>query len=153
MRELSHYILQRSVPAAGEELAVLNGSVLEEEGLNLRHYWGVLRKHWRLITVFSLSTVLATVLVIFIITPLYTAETSLLIERKTPQVLDIREVLSEPLTQDEYDFYKTQYEILKSRALAAQVIQEQRLEGNSFFAKRVRKQRTDRASRKTDGER
>jgi uncharacterized protein involved in exopolysaccharide biosynthesis len=111
----------------------------------------VLRKHLGLITTFSLSTVLATALVIFMMTPLYTAETSLLIERNPPQVLDIRAVLSEPLTQDEYDFYKTQYEILKSRALAAQIIQEQGLEENSFFAESVRKKRTDRASRKTDG--
>jgi len=36
----------------------------------------------------------------------------------------MHEASAELLVPDEYDFYKTQYELLKSRALAAQVIRE-----------------------------
>jgi capsular exopolysaccharide synthesis family protein len=47
-------------------------------------------------------------------------------------VLNIREATSESQGADEYDFYRTQFEILKSRALAARVIQEQGLEMHDF---------------------
>jgi uncharacterized protein involved in exopolysaccharide biosynthesis len=93
----------------------------------------VVRKHLSLIAACCFGTVLATALVVSMMTPIYTAETSLLIERQTPQVLDMREVLSEPLTSKEDEFYKTQYEILKSRSLAAQVIQELRLGTDPAF--------------------
>jgi len=59
--------------------------------------------------------------------PTYRAEVTLLIERKPPRVLDMPEASTELLVPDEYDFYKTQYELLKSRALAAQVIRDLRL--------------------------
>jgi uncharacterized protein involved in exopolysaccharide biosynthesis len=102
----------------------LKPAIIEEEGHTLRDYWRVLRKHLWLIAACMFGTVLATASVIFLMTPIYTAETTLLIEREAPRVLNIREVLSEPLGPDEYDFYKTQYEILKSRTLAAWVIRE-----------------------------
>src|SRR5262249_3981786 len=62
------------------------------------------------------------------------AEATLLIERNAPRVLDLHEGQVEPQGADEYDFYRTQYEILKSRTLAAWVIQEQDLQNNSLFA-------------------
>jgi hypothetical protein len=42
-------------------------------------------------------------------------------------VLDRHEASAEIFVPDDYDFYKTQYELLKSRALAAQVIRELQL--------------------------
>jgi uncharacterized protein involved in exopolysaccharide biosynthesis len=114
---------------------LLKPAIIEEEGYTLRDYWRVIRKHLWLIAVCIFGTVLATALVISVMTPIYTAETTLLIEREAPRVLNIREVLSEPLGPDEYDFYKTQYEILKSRTLAAWVIREQGLETNGLFTK------------------
>ena len=68
--------------------------------------------------------VLATALLLMLTSPTYTAEVTLLIERKPPRVLDIHEASAEFFVPDEYDFYKTQYELLKSRALAAKVIRE-----------------------------
>jgi len=59
--------------------------------------------------------------------PTYTAEVTLLIERKPPRELGMHEVSAELLVPDEYDFYKTQYALLRSRELAAQVIRELRL--------------------------
>ena len=118
---------------------LLKPAVIEGEGFTLRDYWRVIRKHLWLIAACIFGTVLATALVIFMMTPIYTAETTLLIERQAPQVLNIREVFSEPSEKsgpDEYDFYKTQYEILKSRALAASVIREQGLETNRLFTEK-----------------
>jgi polysaccharide biosynthesis transport protein len=41
--------------------------------------------------------------------------------------------LGEQRDSETYDFYKTQYEILKSHTLAARVLREQRLEDSSLF--------------------
>jgi polysaccharide biosynthesis transport protein len=97
---------------------------MEEDGVSPRGYWRVLRKRLWLIALCCFGTVFATALILLTMTPIYTADTTLLIERNAPHVLDIREALSEPLGSDEYDFYRTQYEILKSRTLAASAIQE-----------------------------
>ena len=107
--------------------------VAKDEEVRLQDYWRVIRKRLWLICMTFFGTVLITALGILAMTPIYTAATTLLIERQAPQVLDIREVLSESLGPDEYDYYKTQYEILKSPTLVAQVIREQDLEKNGLF--------------------
>ncbi len=67
-------------------------------------------------------------------TRIYTSQATLLIEEKGPQVVDIKQVLSETIAgTDKHDYYDTQYEILKSVSLAAQVIREQRLGSNKIF--------------------
>ena len=95
----------------------------EEERLSLRDCWWAITNRLRLIAVFLCGTVLTTALLLVLMPPTYT-EVTLLIERKPPRVLDMHEASAELLVPDEYDFYKTQYELLKSRALAAQVIRE-----------------------------
>ena len=71
------------------------------------------------------GTVLMTTIAVFATTPRYTAETKLLIERSTPQVLDIRQVFADGLTSDvEDEYYKTQFDLLKSETIAAQVIRD-----------------------------
>jgi polysaccharide biosynthesis transport protein len=122
-----------SPPDRGDAELFIKPMVMEDEGLSLRDYWRLMRKHLWLIAIFCFGTVLTAASVILMTTPIYTAATTLLIERKPPQVLDMRDVLSEPLGPDEYDFYKTQYEILKSRTLATWVVQGQDLETNSVF--------------------
>ncbi len=125
MRELAPYTTRLTFPSERGESAVLAGPVgHEEERLSLRDYWWVITKRLRLIAVFFGGTVLTTVLLLVLIPPTYTAEVMLLIERKPPRVLDMHQVSAEFFVPDDYDFYKTQYELLKSRALAAQVIRE-----------------------------
>lgn len=97
-----------------------------EDELDLRHYWYLLKKRAWLVVVFSASIVFTVGLFSVLATPIYTAETVLLIEPSSPNVIDIDAVLSDSLGPGE-DFYKTQYEILQSRSLAAQVISEERL--------------------------
>ena len=128
MPELTPYTLRLTFPSERGETAVLVGPVGQEEGRpSLRDCWWVITSRLRLIAVCFGGTVLATVLLLMLIPPTYTAEVMLLIERKPPRVLDMHEVSAELLVPDDYDFYKTQYELLKSRALAAQVIRELRL--------------------------
>jgi polysaccharide biosynthesis transport protein len=136
MSELAPSSFRFSPLSDREDVEVLlRPAVIKEEGHTLRDHWRVIRKHMWLIAACIIGTVLATALVIFMMTPIYTAETTLLIERQAPRVLNIRDVLSESYGPDDLvvDFYKTQYEILKSRALAAWVIREQGLETNGLF--------------------
>jgi uncharacterized protein involved in exopolysaccharide biosynthesis len=128
MRELAPYTMRLTFPSERGETAVLVGHVSqEEERLSLRDCWWIISNRFWLIAVFFCGTVLATALLLLLMPPTYTAEVMLLIERKPPRVLDRHEASGELFVPDEYDFYKTQYELLKSRALAAQVIRELRL--------------------------
>jgi len=135
MKDLSPYFLQQPPPAAPETTALVpRGPIISSESPHLWDYWQVIKKHRWSVVVCFVAVVLTTVLLTLTMTPIYVAETTLLIERKAPKVLDVREVQAESaLEYDEYDYYKTQYEILKSRALAAQVIREQGLERNRLF--------------------
>ncbi len=65
------------------------------------------------------ATELLTMLVLLTRTRLYTATSTILIEAQTPEVLETKNQQPELNTDN---FYKTQYEILKSRSLAAMVI-------------------------------
>ena len=128
MRELVPYTMRLTFPSERGETAVLVGPMSpEEERLSLRDCWWIMTNRVRLIAVFFCGTVLTTALLLLLLPPTYRAEVTLLIERKPPRVLDMHEASTELLVPDEYDFYKTQYELLKSRALAAQVIRDLRL--------------------------
>jgi polysaccharide biosynthesis transport protein len=106
----------------------------EHDGIGLQDVLRLLRKHLRFIILCGAGTLLITACIILLTPPTYTAKTTLLIERNTPQVLDFREVLAEQRDSETYDFYKTQYEILKSHTLAARVIEQQQLNALPLFA-------------------
>src|SRR5262249_10539576 len=128
MNELTPSSFRLPFPAGRDDAQVLTEPFVEEEEKSLRDFLRVIRRRLWLITMFCLGTVLAAVIVVLRTIPIYRAEATLLLERNPPQVLNIREATSESQGVDEYDFYRTQYELLKSQALAARVIQEQGLE-------------------------
>src|SRR6266700_4685102 len=106
MSELTPSSLRLSLPSGREDAEVLIKPLVDEEEMRLWDYWRMIRRHLGLITLFFFGTVLATALGLLMMTPVYTAETALLIERNAPRVLDIREVNLEPQGADEYDFYR-----------------------------------------------
>jgi capsular exopolysaccharide synthesis family protein len=106
----------------------------EQRGLNFGNIWHVVKTHRRLIIVIFLGAILTTLAVLLTMTPRYRAMTTVLIERNDPYVVDIKQVISEPVNADQIDYYKTQYAMLKSRSLAAEVIKQQELEKNPLFA-------------------
>src|SRR5713101_5903141 len=84
-------------------------------------YWVIIRKHQSLVVALVVLTLTITGLVVFTMTPIYTADSTLLIERQAPRVLDMKSLTNEAQEgADQTDYYKTQYEILQSRSLAAQ---------------------------------
>lgn len=108
--------------------------VEDEQDSPLREYWLILKRHGWLILICAFAFVLAAAFHTFTRTPLYTAYTTILIERKPPQVLKLQDARSESEYYD-YDnvFYKTQYEILKSPALAERVIREDGIQSHPLF--------------------
>ncbi|MBW8367935.1 MAG: polysaccharide biosynthesis tyrosine autokinase [Arenimonas sp.] len=88
--------------------------------IDLLSYWRILvKRRWTVLG--ALGIVLAASLVgTLLMTPIYRATTSLQIERDTIRVVDV-EGVSPVEGGASADFYQTQYELLKSRALAQRV--------------------------------
>ena len=104
----------------GATLDSLRGELMEEESF-FGDLGQVVRRRGGLIALVAVATV-AIVGAVTVMTPSeYTASASLLIDKATPQVVDIESVLAD-LSDD--DFYETQYEILTSRSLAAEVLRD-----------------------------
>lgn len=92
-----------------------------EDSIDLLSYWHIiLKRRWMVLGVLGiifLTSLVGTLLT----TPIYRATAILQIERQSVQVLETQGVMP---TEDIYadDFYQTQYELLKSRALAQRVV-------------------------------
>jgi len=111
-------------------------SMSYEKRLRLGEYWGtVLKRKW---TVFAFAAPLFAIVTIlsFVIKPTYTARGTLLIE-KEPNILSFEEVLKIESYND--DYYQTQYKLLQSRALAANVIERLKLTDNPEFVGEAKK--------------
>jgi len=137
----SPYFIQRNGPPQDEnhEHAPRHISFLDEEegAINLEQYWHAIRRRLDLVLGIGFAAILLTTVHEFMQTPLYTAEATVILKQGTPQLLqnkDSQTDISVDDSDDELDnFKKTQYEILKSRSLAATVVQDQNLEHNPDF--------------------
>ena len=130
MQELSPYFIRRELDP-GRAIS-FNPSPREEPGL--REHWIVIRKHLRLVGILCLGAVGLTGLVVFNLTRVYTARSILLIEPQMPAILDTKEPVPAAVTLPDLDYYKTQYDVLRSRSLAANVIKELDLADQPPFA-------------------
>ena len=88
--------------------------------IDLLSYWRILvKRRWTVLGALGIVLV-ATLVGTLLMTPIYRATTSLQIERDTIKVVDVEDV--SPVEGGAgADFYQTQYELLKSRALAQRV--------------------------------
>jgi len=134
MNEVSPYFIQRIQEAVhapnGQYNGTTNGWNSEP---NLKEYWDVVRKHrWTLATASVAAAVLA-IIWFMTRTPLYRASATIMIQPQAPQVLDMQALLAEQTQDLEHDYYKTQYDILTTRSLAARVIHELDLEHDPLF--------------------
>lgn len=132
MNELSPYLIRDNRPGDADVINLNEFMSVDERSSPLSDYWQTVKRHGWLILVCGFILLAAAVLYTFTRTPLYSAQTVILIERKAPQVLKEKDALAESI---EYaDYYRTQYEVLKSRALAERVIREEGLEFHPSFA-------------------
>src|SRR5206468_8392677 len=130
----SPYFIRRTVRPENQTIDLHEFSVVEDQIHPLRDYWLIVKRHRWLILSCALALFIAATLYTFTRTPLYTAEATLLIERKVPQILKLRDTRKDS-GDDDYSSqcYKTQYEILKSRALAERVARDEGLESHPVF--------------------
>ena len=135
MKELSAKILRPTPLVLREDASMALSRPMSggATAFDVHSYWRILRKHVWVIVVAFFGAIAAGGVYILTKPPLYTATARLLVERQAPQVLPIQGLLPEIHTGDKYDYYKTQYEILRSRSLAAQVIQQQQLTEHPLF--------------------
>jgi len=103
----------------------------QEPEVHLRDYLRVLRKRRWTVIAFFVILVSTVVVATFTARPVYRSTAQILIDRENPNVVSIQEVLAIDATA--YDYYQTQYEILKSETLARRVIQRLHLEQNPEY--------------------
>src|SRR3990172_5503813 len=102
-----------------------------EESFDLLEYWRTITKRkWSIIGL-ALAVTLLAALIVFGIRPTYRSGALLLIEAQKNKVVGIEEVYSGMSANREY--YQTQAEILKSRELAAKVVQKLKLATHPEF--------------------
>ena len=133
MDQLSPYFSRRATQGEKETIDLRQFSAAEDQNHSLRDYWLIIKRHRWLVLICTLTIAISVALYTFTRIPLYTAEATLLIERKAPQFLKVQDARADSIDYADSEFYKTQYEILKSRALAERVIREEGLETDPLF--------------------
>lgn len=102
---------------------------------HLRHYWKILLKRIRPMAAVFVDVMIIGVIVTLAAPTLYTARARLKIEPQNPSVTGVAGVAESPGQFDfgPYDYYQTQFELLKSEPLRARVIKNLNLEDNPVF--------------------
>jgi capsular exopolysaccharide synthesis family protein len=115
--------------AAERELPVeklLGGPGEEPEQLDLVRYWRAIRRNlWRILALVAAVGVLAW-MVASGLPPVYRSTATLLVESTKPKIVSIEEVYNS-MAGTQREFYQTQFEILKSRELAAKLVRRLKL--------------------------
>jgi succinoglycan biosynthesis transport protein ExoP len=129
MNEPSPYFIRRTAQPADEEPIVLDQPIndFDDDKPILREYWHILLKYLWLIVSCAVTALLIGLVYVLTRTTLYTAQSTVLIEYKPPQILNFQGATADPISTAESSFYKTQYETLKSRSLSARVISSEGL--------------------------
>ncbi|MDD5035707.1 MAG: polysaccharide biosynthesis tyrosine autokinase [Methylococcaceae bacterium] len=112
-----------------------------EEQIDLRQYWSVIRQHWRGIVGLAFMISLVTALIVWSMTPIYQATASLFIESKQSKVVSIEDIYAADTSRTEY--LQSQFEILKSRELAKRVIEKLNLPEHPEFKEKPQSERFD----------
>lgn len=109
--------------------AMFNGG----EQDNLAQYWRLALKHRLLIAVTFIAALVVGTAVTLLTTPLYTATTTLQIDREAARVLNVEDTSPrESMVQGE-EFFQTQFGLLRSRSLAERVIESEGLATSDAF--------------------
>jgi len=138
MHELTPHFTGRLPSTLGGKEVTLSSRlpIAEERGIGLWDCWHIIRRRLRLIVWIVVGTLTATWLALYLMTPGYSARSVLLIDSEPPQEFHVQQSLNVNNTSDDHDYYKTQYALLESATLAAQVITELHLEASPIFTAR-----------------
>lgn len=116
----------------GNEIQIADYEVAERLGqeIDLREYWEKIRQRKGIVITFTLAVFVLGAFWTFTRKPVYTATSTLLIE-KEPNILSFDQVLQIESGRD--DYYQTQFKLLSSRGLADSVVDRLKLYENPEF--------------------
>lgn len=100
----------------------------DDDEIDLRELLGVLRRRKGTIVLIALLTFVVALVATMMMKPIYRASTTLQVEVDKPKVLNYDVEASGGQSLNSKDFYQTQFEILRSRALARRTIDSMGLE-------------------------
>lgn len=106
------------------------------EETHLRHYWKILLKRIRPMAAVFINVMIIGVIITMMAPTLYTARSTMKIEPQNPSVTGVAGVAESLPGQYDigpYDYYQTQFALLKSEPLRARVIRDLKLESNPAF--------------------
>ena len=102
-----------------------------EDEIDLHYYWALVRRfQWQILSLATLITLIAA-LIAFSLTPIYKASSRVLIEANQAKAVSVQEVVGVDTRQRGY--FNTQFQILKSREVAAKVVEKLDLINNRNF--------------------
>jgi capsular exopolysaccharide synthesis family protein len=93
--------------------------------VHLSHYWNVIAKRWKVALSILVVVVTGTVLTSYFSKPLYLSQIQIQIERENSNQITVEDFFG--IAASDQEFLQTQYVLLKSRGLAARIIDEQKL--------------------------
>jgi capsular exopolysaccharide synthesis family protein len=121
-----------STNAPVNEGEAARAAVVDEE-FHLSEWLELLRRRRKLLYLVA-GGVLGLALVLYVVSPrVYRSTAVLQIERQTPSVVAVEELLGAETSVDAQSFYPTQYELLKGRGLAERVVRNLRLADDPVF--------------------
>jgi polysaccharide biosynthesis transport protein len=104
-----------------------------ERGFNLSDYWRIVNKRrWLILSVIGLALVLGGLRTLMM-TPMYTATVRLQIDRNVNKVVESGNIA--PTESNDFEFLKTQFELLQSRSISERVVSSLRLASDADFLK------------------
>lgn len=126
-------LLDDGPPAAWAHTSADSGQFNGGEQDNLAQYWRLALKHRMLIAAVFIAAMVVGTAVTLLTTPLYTATTTLQIDREAARVLNVEDTSPrESMVQGE-EFFQTQFGLLRSRSLAERVIESEGLATSDVF--------------------
>jgi succinoglycan biosynthesis transport protein ExoP len=99
--------------------------------VHLSHYWNIIYKRWKVALSILLVVMAGTFLASYFSKPLYRSMITIQIERENPNQLTVEDLFG--IAASDQEFLQTQYVLLKSRGLAARVIDDHKLLSDPEF--------------------
>ena len=114
-----------------QAIARQNNPYFDEETIDLREYWSVIRRHLSGIIGLSLTITILAVVIAFSLTPVYKATTTILLESQDANIVSIEEIYG--INGKSMEYYYSQLEIIKSRSIAEKVVKKLNLTSHPEF--------------------
>jgi uncharacterized protein involved in exopolysaccharide biosynthesis len=128
----------RSLTSRGPEAAIdiwREDRFIDESSIDLAQYWRLLLKYRFIIAGSFVVAVILGIAATMLMTPIYTAEATLQIDRESARVVESDDVTPrENFIQGE-EFFQTQYGLIRSRSLAQRVAESEGLAADQTFLK------------------